>query len=70
MSVLVGDFNLCEEDRDNLREELRKYFHLKLENYPAEQITISGSNTDLTISRYIHFICKSYVSYVLYKISL
>lgn len=61
--VLEGDYNLSEEDRDKLKEELGKQFHLELENYPAEQTTPSSSCTESTFNRYMHIICKPYMSY-------
>jgi hypothetical protein len=61
--VLVGDFNISEDDRAKLNEYLRKHFHLELRNDPAEQTTLSGSCIDLTFSGYMHLICKPYVSY-------
>jgi exonuclease III len=44
--VLVGDFNISEDDRAKLKEYLRKHFHLELKNDPAEQTTLSGSCID------------------------
>jgi hypothetical protein len=34
--VLVGDFNISENDGVKLKEYLRKHFHLELKNDPAE----------------------------------
>jgi hypothetical protein len=41
--VLVGDFNISEDDRAKLKEYLRKHFHLELKKDPAEETTLSGS---------------------------
>lgn len=38
--VLVGDFDLFEKDQDKLKQRLREYRHLELQNYPAEQTTL------------------------------
>jgi hypothetical protein len=64
--VLVGDFNISKDDRAKLKEYLRKHFHLELKNDLAEQTTLNGSCIDLTFSRYMHLICKPYVSYFSY----
>lgn len=52
--VLDGDFNLFENDRDILKDYLRK----QLKNYPSEHTTLTGSCINLTFSRYIHLVCE------------
>jgi hypothetical protein len=61
LMVLVGDFNISEDDRAKLKKYLPKHFHLELKNDPAEHTTLSGSCINLTFSRYRHLICKPYV---------
>jgi exonuclease III len=64
--VLVGDFNISEDDQAKLKEYLHKHFHLELKNDPGKQTMLSGSCINLTFSRYMHLICKPYVSYFSY----
>jgi hypothetical protein len=39
--VLVGDFNISEDDRAKVKEYLRKHFHLELKNKPRSVAVVS-----------------------------
>lgn len=60
-TMLVGGFNLSEDNWDKLKEYQPKHFYLGFKKYLAEQITLSGRCINLTFSGYIHLIRKHYV---------
>lgn len=70
MSVIVGNFNLVEDDRDKLKEKLLKLYNLEFKDYTAEQTTLSGSCIDITLYRYTYLLfftslpCIKYDSFV------
>lgn len=55
--VLVGDLNLFEYDREQLKEFLGKHFYWELENYLTEQATLSGNCYDFSLPRYQLLMC-------------
>lgn len=70
--LLVGDFELSEDNRDDIHELLLNHFNLTPKKYPNGQITVCGFFHS-TFSTGIHHICEPNFSHyypVLYKIPL